>query len=54
MPLVISLFNIGFAPKIMNIWLQAWGFAFCVAFPTIILVSPFVHKLVALVLNKQS
>ena len=54
MSFVISVFNVGMVANIMTIWLQAWSFAFVVAFPTIIIVSPLVHKLVALVLHEES
>ncbi|MDX2368710.1 DUF2798 domain-containing protein [Colwelliaceae bacterium BS250] len=53
MSFVISVFNVGLVPNIVTIWLQAWSFAFIVAFPTIIIVSPIVHKLVNLVLHEQ-
>ncbi|MFT7389181.1 MAG: hypothetical protein ACI8VC_002446 [Candidatus Endobugula sp.] len=51
MSFVISIFNVGMVANIVTIWLQAWGFAFVVAFPTVIIVSPVVHKLVSLVLH---
>jgi hypothetical protein len=54
MSFVISVFNIGFVSNIVSVWLKAWGFAFIFAFPTIIIVSPLVHKLVALVLHEES
>jgi hypothetical protein len=38
---------------IISIWLKAWVFSFIFAFPTIIMVSPIVHKLVALVLRED-
>lgn len=53
MSLVISLFNLGLVSDIIAIWLRAWGFAFVVAFPTIMLVSPFVHRLVDLTLESE-
>ena len=53
MSLVISIFNVGLADNIMFIWLKAWGFAFSVAFPAIFILSPLVHKLVALVLDED-
>jgi len=49
----ISVFNIGLVPNILNIWLKAWSFAFIVAFPTIFIISPIVHKLVKLVLHEE-
>jgi len=53
MSLVISIFNVGLVSNIISIWLKAWSFAFVVAFPTIIVVSPFVWKLVRLVLHED-
>lgn len=53
MSFVISVFNLGLVSDIFFIWLKAWGFAFAVAFPTIMLVSPIVFKLVELVLTKE-
>ena len=47
MSLVISVFNVGLVNNIISIWLTAWAFAFCVAFPTVIFVAPVVHKLTA-------
>jgi len=46
MSLVISVFNLGLHANIVHIWLKAWGFAFVVAFPTIMLVAPIVQRLV--------
>jgi len=45
MSLVISIFNVGLVDNIVILWLKAWAFAFCVAFPTVILIAPLVHKL---------
>jgi TctA family transporter len=53
MSFVISVFNIGIVANIITIWLQAWSFAFIVAFPTILIVSPVVHKLFSLVLHED-
>lgn len=53
MSLVISIFNVGLVSNIVSIWLKAWSFAFVVAFPTIMVVSPLVHKLVSLVLSDE-
>ena len=52
MSFVISVFNVGLVENIMAIWLKAWSFAFAVAFPTIVMVSPIVHRLVNLVLHE--
>ncbi|MCK8125527.1 DUF2798 domain-containing protein [Pseudoalteromonas sp. 2CM39R] len=45
MSFVISVFNVGMVENIVAIWLKAWLFAFCIAFPTVIFVAPVVHKL---------
>ncbi|MBU1437236.1 MAG: DUF2798 domain-containing protein [Gammaproteobacteria bacterium] len=46
MSLVITVHNIGLVPNILYIWLDAWAFAFVVAFPAVMLVAPVVRKLV--------
>ncbi|WP_232842894.1 DUF2798 domain-containing protein [Psychrosphaera ytuae] len=51
MSLVITVFNIGWVDNIVSIWLQAWLFAFSVALPTILIISPLVHRLVAIVVK---
>lgn len=53
MSLVISGFNVGWGDNIVTIWLKAWMFAFAVAFPTIIVVTPLVRMLVTLVLKQD-
>lgn len=54
MSFVISVFNVGMVPNIITLWLKAWSFAFTIAFPTILIVSPLVHKLVSLVLHEEA
>lgn len=49
MSLVITLFNVGLVNNIFSLWIKAWGFAFIIAFPAVILVTPVVRKLVNLV-----
>lgn len=49
---VISIFNVGLVDNIVRIWLQAWGFAFMVAFPAVMVVAPLVRRLVALVVPR--
>lgn len=53
MSLVISIFNVGLINNILSIWLKAWGFAFVVAFPTVMLVVPVVRKVVNLLLKEE-
>ncbi|WP_390595098.1 DUF2798 domain-containing protein [Simiduia litorea] len=51
MSFVISLFNVGLVHNILFIWLKAWGFAFVIAFPAVVAVSPLVRRLVSLVIE---
>jgi len=51
MSFVISLFNVGLVDNILFIWLKAWAFAFVIAFPAVVAVSPLVRRLVALVVE---
>lgn len=53
MSLVITVFNVGFVDQIMNIWLKAWGMAFVVAFPVVVLISPVVKKLVSIIIDNE-
>jgi hypothetical protein len=53
MSFVISVFNMGLIDGIFFIWLKAWLLAFVIAFPTIVLVTPLVRKLVSLVINSH-
>ena len=48
MSLVISIFNVGLIDGIVAVWLKAWAFAFAIALPTIIAVTPLVRKSVAI------
>jgi len=52
MSLVISLFNVGLVNNILSIWMKAWGFAFVIAFPSVVVVTPAVRRLVALVVRQ--
>lgn len=53
MSFVICVFNVGLVKNIFTIWLEAWSFAFVVAFPTVIIVFPIVHKLVLFVIYEK-
>lgn len=53
MSLVISIYNIGIVENIIAIWFNAWGFSFIIAFPTVMIVSPLVGKVVSLILSKE-
>jgi hypothetical protein len=54
MSFVISIFNVGLVNNIVQVWLKAWAFAFVIAFPTITVISPIVHRLVSLALKEES
>ncbi|MDG2154358.1 MAG: DUF2798 domain-containing protein [Gammaproteobacteria bacterium] len=54
MSLVVTTFNMGLVSNLVVIWLKAWGVAFSVAFPIIIVVTPIVRKLSDLVLRDDS
>jgi hypothetical protein len=51
MSFVITLFNVGLIDGILIKWLKAWGFAFMVAFPTVLIIGPIVRRLVALLID---
>lgn len=53
MSFVITVFNIGLVHNLFFIWVKAWGFAFIIAFPAVILVTPAVRILVDLVIRKN-
>jgi hypothetical protein len=53
MSFIISVFNVGLVDDIIFIWLKAWMFAFIVAFPTIIFITPIVRRLVAAVVGQH-
>ncbi|PCJ86328.1 MAG: hypothetical protein COA54_09120 [Thiotrichaceae bacterium] len=53
MSFIINIFNVGFINNTLTVWLKAWGFAFVIAFPTVILISPTISKLVNLVIKED-
>ncbi len=48
---VSTLRGIGFAPNLIGTWMSAWGWSWLVAFPTLLVVLPFVRRLVGLVVE---
>lgn len=54
MSFVISVFNVGLIENIFTIWIKAWSFAFIVAFPTIMLISPIVQKIVSRLISTKN
>ncbi|SFD50371.1 DUF2798 domain-containing protein [Pseudoalteromonas denitrificans] len=54
MSLTITIFNLGIVEGLLSIWLKAWSFSFVIAFPTVILVSPFVKRMVKLVIKEET
>ena len=53
MSLAITIFNLGLVDDLIIIWLRSWVFAFFIAFPVIIFVSPVVHKIVNFVVDTE-
>lgn len=49
MSFCITALNLGWIAGLVSLWLNAWSVAFIIAFPTIVLVTPLVRKLVMLV-----
>jgi hypothetical protein len=47
----ITIFNLGWIADLWQIWLQAWAGAFVIAFPTIVLITPLVRRLVLAVVK---
>jgi hypothetical protein len=50
--LIATLRAAGFDGFAFGGWLQAWGLSWLVAFPTLLLVLPFVRRLVGLLVEK--
>ena len=53
MSLSISILNSGLVEDLVSIWLRTWVFAFGVAFPVIIIVSPMVTALMSLLIKQD-
>jgi hypothetical protein len=53
MSFIISVFNVGMIDGIVAVWLKAWAFAFVIAFPTIIGVTPLVRGSVSFCCQKD-
>ena len=51
MSFCITALNLGWVTDLLWLWLKAWSAAFVIAFPTIVLVTPLVRKLVSLVIS---
>lgn len=54
MSLVVSLHNLGWDEHILSIWLSAWRFSFMLAFPTVLMLTPLVRRLVDSLLTQNS
>ena len=52
MSLVISIFNVGMVGNILRIWIESSALSFVIAFPTIVVISPTVNRLVSLALHE--
>jgi hypothetical protein len=49
----VILVNIGFKPKILQIWFKSWGLAYIVAIPTILIIAPRIQLLVDLLFKQN-
>ena len=49
--LICTLKTNGLSKDLLHIWLSAWGLSWLVAFPTLLLILPFVRKLTALIVE---
>ena len=43
---ISTLRSIGFAPNFFQVWPVAWAMSWCVAFPTLMVVTPVVNRIV--------
>lgn len=51
MSFVVTVSNMGLTPGIVVVWLQAWALAFVIALPAVMVVTPVVRQLVAMVVE---
>lgn len=49
--LICSLKSNGLSKDLLHIWSSAWGLSWLVAFPTLLLILPFVRKLTAFIVE---
>ncbi len=43
---ILTLLNIGFIPNFFFIWMRGFGLGFAVAFPTALIIMPYVRKII--------
>jgi hypothetical protein len=48
---IATLKSTGFVPVFFNKWMAAWGLSWMIAFPVLMLVSPWVRRLVAMMVE---
>lgn len=48
---ISTLRSIGFAPNFFSVWPVAWLMSWCVAFPTLLVVTPLVRRIVLLLVE---
>ncbi len=44
---VVTAKNVGFGPHYVQAWMTAWGLAFPIAWPTILVVAPLARRITA-------
>jgi len=44
--------SMGFTSHVFEVWPQAWAMSWCVAFPTLFIVTPLVRRIVSVLVEK--
>jgi 3'-phosphoadenosine 5'-phosphosulfate sulfotransferase (PAPS reductase)/FAD synthetase len=44
---VTTIFNYGFSSDFFIRWMKGWGLSFIIAFPTVLVIMPFIRKIVS-------
>ncbi|GAA3915594.1 DUF2798 domain-containing protein [Litoribacillus peritrichatus] len=52
MSFILMLIHKGIPDNPVMVWLHSWSIAFACAFPSVVLVSPLVHKICAALIKK--
>lgn len=49
----LLLFNLGFSPGFMRMWLRSWAIAYLIVIPAILLVGPLLQAQIDRVIGKE-
>lgn len=50
---ISTLRSVGFVPHFFEVWPMAWALSWAIAFPTLIVVMPFVRRVVAALVDAE-